>query len=219
MVEDPIQSASSGARSNSPVPSFHSSTELPSRSAVKAPQILSMNDPRLVSKQLSQSIKILVFRNLKNSLYDIPTQPVHHSSSSSISSVPVIQAHSTKVEKLPTRHDWVIKTFPQPTQCMQCATYMIGVFRQGITCQTCHYNAHYLCTKFVPGVCPLPEMDKQKRVGLNSVNIQSGTGTAYESIVSLPKPKVRIGWHIQRLFDNKLRNIIHKIHPYFSMIS
>ena len=61
---------------------------------------------------------------------------------------------------------------------------------QGITCQTCNYNAHYRCTKFVPGVCPLPDMDKQKRIGLNSVNIQAGTGTAYESVVSLPKPKV-----------------------------
>ena len=54
MIEDPTQSASSGARSNSPVPSFHSSTELPSRSA-KAPQILSMNDPRLVSNLNCQS--------------------------------------------------------------------------------------------------------------------------------------------------------------------
>ena len=54
----------------------------------------------------------------------------------------------------------------------QCATYMTGVYRQGIHCQTCGYNSHYRCTKFVPGVCPLPVDDLKKRIGINSVNIQ-----------------------------------------------
>ena len=129
---------------NSPAPSLsHSSIEL---NKTRTPQILSINDP---------------------SLYDIPashapSHQLHHSSSSSISSTPHLATpgKQQQLEKLPTRHDWVIKTFTQPTQCMQCATYMTGVFRQGITCQSCHYNAHYRCTKFVPGVCPLPEMDK-----------------------------------------------------------
>ena len=49
---------------------------------------------------------------------------------------------------------------------------MTGVYRQGIHCERCGYKSHYKCTKFVPGVCPLPVDDLKKRIGTNSVNIQ-----------------------------------------------
>ena len=52
----------------------------------------------------------------------------------------------------PAQHDWLLKTFPEPTQCMQCATYLTGVYRQGIFCQKCGYSSHYKCSKNVPGM-------------------------------------------------------------------
>lgn len=53
---------------------------------------------------------------------------------------------------------------------------------------------------------------QQKRVGLNSVNIQAGTGTAYEAIVSLPKPKgVKHGWSRHFGYLTGTRFMIHPL--------
>ena len=53
---------------------------------------------------------------------------------------------------------------------------------------------------------------QQKRVGLNSVNIQAGTGTAYEAIVSLPKPKgVKHGWSRHFGYLTGARFMIHPL--------
>ena len=150
-----IEERASSGRSGSPAPSLSHSNEARSTYICSKPQILSMNDP---------------------SLYDIPTNSSILSSSSSMSSksqLPHVDSRPKEIQRsAPAQHDWLLKTFPEPTQCMSCATYLTGIYRQGIFCQKCGYSCHYKCSKNVPGVCPLPVEDLKKRTGAHTVNLQ-----------------------------------------------
>ena len=87
------------------------------------------------------------------------------------------------------------KTFNQPFQCLQCGTYMLGLYRQGISCEKCKFPCHYHCAKEVPKVCPLPTEDMTRKIGLNTLDIHRATGTAYQGLLCIPKPQgVKRGW-------------------------
>ncbi|XP_064143904.1 serine/threonine-protein kinase MRCK gamma isoform X7 [Loxodonta africana] len=87
------------------------------------------------------------------------------------------------------------RTFPSPTKCLHCTSLMLGLGRQGLGCDACSYFCHSMCAPQAP-LCPVPPDLLRTALG---VHPETGTGTAYEGFLSVPRPSgVRRGW--QRVF-------------------
>ncbi|XP_067222633.1 serine/threonine-protein kinase MRCK alpha isoform X8 [Chanodichthys erythropterus] len=92
----------------------------------------------------------------------------------------------------PKAHQFVVKTFNTATKCNQCTSLMVGIIRQGCTCEVCNFSCHVTCADKAPAVCPIP-LDQTK--GPLGIDPQKGIGTAYEGHVKVPKPLgVKKGW-------------------------
>ncbi|XP_049637106.1 serine/threonine-protein kinase MRCK gamma [Suncus etruscus] len=95
----------------------------------------------------------------------------------------------------PGAHSLRARSFPAPTKCLRCTSLMLGLARQGLGCDTCGYFCHWACASQAP---PCPVAPDLLRTGLG-VHPETGTGTAYEGFLSVPRPSgVRRGW--QRVF-------------------
>uniref|UniRef100_A0A669C1E6 Serine/threonine-protein kinase MRCK alpha n=1 Tax=Oreochromis niloticus TaxID=8128 RepID=A0A669C1E6_ORENI len=89
-------------------------------------------------------------------------------------------------------HQFVVKTFNTPTKCNQCTSLMVGLIRQGCTCEVCNFSCHVTCADKAPAVCPVPQDQTKGPLGIDP---QRGIGTAYEGHVRVPKPTgVKKGW-------------------------
>lgn len=92
----------------------------------------------------------------------------------------------------PKAHQFVVKTFNTPTKCNQCTSLMVGLIRQGCTCEVCGFSCHVTCADKAPSVCPIPPEQTKGPLGIDP---QKGIGTAYEGHVRVPKPAgVKKGW-------------------------
>uniref|UniRef100_A0A672JSM8 Serine/threonine-protein kinase MRCK alpha n=1 Tax=Salarias fasciatus TaxID=181472 RepID=A0A672JSM8_SALFA len=92
----------------------------------------------------------------------------------------------------PLPHQFVVKSFNTPTKCNQCTSLMVGLIRQGCTCEVCNFSCHVTCADKAPAVCPVPQDQTKGPLGIDP---QRGIGTAYEGHVRVPKPTgVKKGW-------------------------
>ncbi|XP_063775021.1 serine/threonine-protein kinase MRCK alpha isoform X3 [Pseudophryne corroboree] len=92
----------------------------------------------------------------------------------------------------PKAHQFVVKSFSTPTKCNQCTSLMVGLIRQGCTCEVCGFSCHVTCADKAPSVCPIPPEQTKGPLGIDP---QKGIGTAYEGHVRVPKPAgVKKGW-------------------------
>ncbi|XP_076129094.1 serine/threonine-protein kinase MRCK alpha isoform X3 [Alosa pseudoharengus] len=92
----------------------------------------------------------------------------------------------------PKAHQFVVKSFTVPTKCNQCTSLMVGLIRQGCTCEVCNFSCHVACADKAPSVCPVPPDQTKGPLGIDP---QRGIGTAYEGHVRVPKPTgVKKGW-------------------------
>ncbi|XP_077179864.1 serine/threonine-protein kinase MRCK beta isoform X3 [Paroedura picta] len=92
----------------------------------------------------------------------------------------------------PKAHQLSIKSFSSPTQCSHCTSLMVGLIRQGYSCDVCSFACHVSCKDSVPQVCPVPPEQAKRPLG---VDVQRGIGTAYKGYVKVPKPTgVKKGW-------------------------
>ncbi|XP_053755500.1 serine/threonine-protein kinase MRCK gamma isoform X5 [Panthera pardus] len=95
----------------------------------------------------------------------------------------------------PGSHSLRPRSFPSPTKCLRCTSLMLGLGRQGLGCDACGYFCHSACAPQAPP-CPVPPDLLRTALG---VHPETGTGTAYEGFLSVPRPSgVRRGW--QRVF-------------------
>ncbi|XP_039100769.1 serine/threonine-protein kinase MRCK gamma isoform X2 [Hyaena hyaena] len=95
----------------------------------------------------------------------------------------------------PGSHSLRPRSFPSPTKCLRCTSLMLGLGRQGLGCDVCGYFCHSACAPQAPP-CPVPPDLLCTALG---VHPETGTGTAYEGFLSVPRPSgVRRGW--QRVF-------------------
>ncbi|XP_074861359.1 serine/threonine-protein kinase MRCK gamma isoform X2 [Carettochelys insculpta] len=95
----------------------------------------------------------------------------------------------------PKSHSFKVRIFTTPTKCSRCTALMVGLQRQGYACEVCNYVCHVSCAGGT-GICPTPPEQLRKTMGVNPV---TGTGTAFEGYLSVPKPAgVKKGW--QRAF-------------------
>nr|XP_039327303.1 serine/threonine-protein kinase MRCK gamma isoform X2 [Saimiri boliviensis boliviensis] len=107
-------------------------------------------------------------------------------------------ANTAPTEGLPAKpgsHTLRSRSFPSPTKCLHCTSLMLGLGRQGLGCDACGYFCHTTCAPQAPP-CPVPPDLLRTALG---VHPETGTGTAYEGFLSVPRPSgVRRGW--QRVF-------------------
>ncbi|XP_063002367.1 serine/threonine-protein kinase MRCK gamma [Elgaria multicarinata webbii] len=95
----------------------------------------------------------------------------------------------------PKSHNFKMQNFSTPTKCMHCTSLLVGLVRQGLACEACNFVCHVSCAGSAT-ICPMPSEQLQKTLGVNPT---SGTGTAFEGFLSVPKPSgVKKGW--QRAF-------------------
>ncbi|XP_058165363.1 serine/threonine-protein kinase MRCK alpha isoform X3 [Dasypus novemcinctus] len=89
-------------------------------------------------------------------------------------------------------HQFFVKSFSAPTKCHQCTSLMVGLIRQGCSCEVCGFSCHITCVNKAPTTCPVPPEQTKGPLGLDP---QKGVGTAYEGHVRIPKPAgVKKGW-------------------------
>lgn len=89
-------------------------------------------------------------------------------------------------------HQFFVKTFTTPTKCHQCTSVMVGLIRQGCSCEVCGFSCHITCVNKAPTTCPVPPEQTKGPLGIDP---QKGIGTAYEGHVRIPKPAgVKKGW-------------------------
>lgn len=50
-------------------------------------------------------------------------------------------------------HTFALHTYTRPTVCQLCKKLLRGLFKQGVQCKDCHYNAHKKCVENVPKDC------------------------------------------------------------------
>ncbi|XP_059368449.1 serine/threonine-protein kinase MRCK alpha-like isoform X4 [Carassius carassius] len=92
----------------------------------------------------------------------------------------------------PKAHQFIVKTFTVPTKCAQCTSLMVGLIRQGCTCEVCNFSCHVTCADKAPSVCPVTPDQTKGKLGIDT---QRGIGTAYEGHLRIPKPTgVKKGW-------------------------
>ncbi|XP_058176608.1 serine/threonine-protein kinase D3 [Anopheles ziemanni] len=60
-------------------------------------------------------------------------------------------SNSSQSIKIP--HSFSIHTYTRPTVCHHCKKLLRGLFKQGVQCRDCHYNAHKKCIEKVPKDC------------------------------------------------------------------
>uniref|UniRef100_A0A4X1SDK5 Phorbol-ester/DAG-type domain-containing protein n=1 Tax=Sus scrofa TaxID=9823 RepID=A0A4X1SDK5_PIG len=89
-------------------------------------------------------------------------------------------------------HRFFLTSFTAPTKCHQCTSLMVGLIRQGCTCDACGFSCHTTCVEKAPRACPVPF--HQKKVAF-CLDAQKGMGTAYEGHVWIPKKAgMKKGW-------------------------
>ncbi|XP_055464962.1 serine/threonine-protein kinase MRCK alpha isoform X2 [Psammomys obesus] len=89
-------------------------------------------------------------------------------------------------------HQFFVKSFNAPTKCHQCTSLMVGLIRQGCSCEVCGFSCHITCVNKAPTACPVPPEQTKGPLGIDP---QKGVGTAYEGHVRIPKPAgVKKGW-------------------------
>ncbi|KAB0352161.1 hypothetical protein FD754_017018 [Muntiacus muntjak] len=95
----------------------------------------------------------------------------------------------------PTKHKahrFFLTSFTAPTKCHQCTSLMVGLIRQGYTCDACGFSCHTACVEKAPRACPVPFHQKE---GAFCLDPQKGLGTAYEGHVWIPKKAgMKKGW-------------------------
>ncbi|KAI4468769.1 protein kinase c mu [Holotrichia oblita] len=50
-------------------------------------------------------------------------------------------------------HTFVLHTYTRPTVCQYCKKLLKGIFKQGLQCKDCNYNAHKKCIEKIPKDC------------------------------------------------------------------
>nr|XP_009860020.1 serine/threonine-protein kinase MRCK alpha isoform X1 [Ciona intestinalis]XP_026692048.1 serine/threonine-protein kinase MRCK alpha isoform X1 [Ciona intestinalis] len=128
-------------------------------------------------------------RSLGSSEVALPTKRYQDPDKDECSS---LSTHISEASHKPNAHRFVVKTFSSPMKCNHCSSLMVGLIRQGTTCDVCSFSCHVACAQKAPAVCPIPPDQAKRPTGIDP---HRGIGTAYEGYVKIPKPMgVRKGW-------------------------
>ncbi|RVE49778.1 hypothetical protein evm_005508 [Chilo suppressalis] len=74
-------------------------------------------------------------------------------------------------------HTFEVHSYTRPTVCRHCKKLLRGLFKQGLQCRDCHYNAHRKCLPFVPKDCNGEIRDIQGEYPDSSTGSEVSEGT------------------------------------------
>jgi len=93
-------------------------------------------------------------------------------------------------------HTFVLHTYTKPTKCSFCNKVLVGVFKQGVQCKDCRYNAHKKCSERVPRDCtgevPCGSTDGIVSEGSSEVDDHNGEDSDDEGKVQSNSPEGEI---------------------------
>uniref|UniRef100_A0A8C1LBV3 non-specific serine/threonine protein kinase n=1 Tax=Cyprinus carpio TaxID=7962 RepID=A0A8C1LBV3_CYPCA len=175
------------------VKASHMATECKLEESEKKKQDLQAEIQRLKqeteSLRMSKGVKHQDSQNSFLAFLNAPTSALDHNSFTCLFCSYTLR---NKGSMRPKAHQFVVKTFNTPTKCNQCTSLMVGLIRQGCTCEVCNFSCHVTCADKAPAVCPIPPDQTKGPLGIDP---QKGIGTAYEGHVKVPKPLgVKKGW-------------------------
>ncbi|XP_023333340.1 serine/threonine-protein kinase D3 isoform X2 [Eurytemora carolleeae] len=80
--------------------------------------------------------------------------------------------------RLKIPHTFVLHTYTKPTKCHFCNKILVGVFKQGVQCKDCRFNAHKRCSEKVPRDCTgeVPDGSVDGAVSEGSVELEERFG-------------------------------------------
>ncbi|XP_061167122.1 serine/threonine-protein kinase MRCK alpha-like isoform X2 [Saccostrea echinata] len=111
----------------------------------------------------------------------------------------------------PKTHQFLMKTFSLPYKCNHCTSLMVGIQRQGATCNECGYSCHIHCMEKAPMVCPVPPDQTKRPMG---IDVYKGIGTAYEGYVKVPRlGGIKKGWTRQFVVVCDFKLFLYDINP------
>ncbi|XP_037046923.1 serine/threonine-protein kinase D3 isoform X2 [Bradysia coprophila] len=143
------------------------------RCAVKVPNNCSRNDPTRRFSTLQPprspsggSSSSLISEDQSNSgsgsSLQVPPS-TRHSRSPSLTS-----RGNSATGRCKIPHTFAIHSYTRPTVCQLCKKLLRGLFKQGVQCKDCHYNAHKKCVDKVPKDCT-----GENEIGSNDTNDSS----------------------------------------------
>lgn len=74
-------------------------------------------------------------------------------SSSSSPQCQPYHASSSHTGRISIPHRFFLHSYTRPTVCQFCKKLLKGLFKQGVQCRDCQYNAHKKCVEKVPKDC------------------------------------------------------------------
>ncbi|CAB3249579.1 unnamed protein product [Arctia plantaginis] len=77
-------------------------------------------------------------------------------------------------------HTFEVHSYTRPTVCRYCKKLLRGLFKQGMQCRDCHYNAHRKCIPLIPKDCGAEIRDP------HSEYQDSSTGSELSESVRMP---------------------------------
>ncbi|KAJ8309235.1 hypothetical protein KUTeg_014109 [Tegillarca granosa] len=108
-------------------------------------------------------------------------------------------------------HHFVMKTFSTPYKCNHCTSLMVGVQRQGATCDECGFSCHVHCIEKAVSTCPVPPDQTKRPMG---IDVYKGIGTAYEGYVRVPRQGgIKKGWTRQFVVVCDFKLFLYDILP------
>uniref|UniRef100_H2Z2Y1 non-specific serine/threonine protein kinase n=1 Tax=Ciona savignyi TaxID=51511 RepID=H2Z2Y1_CIOSA len=119
-------------------------------------------------------------RSYSSSEVAVPSTKRYHEEKVFAEEATVQTSHAIEAAHKPNAHRFVVKTFSSPVKCNHCSSLMVGLIRQGTTCDVCSFSCHVSCAQKAPAVCPIPP-DQAKR--LAGIDPHRGIGTVYEGYV------------------------------------
>lgn len=75
---------------------------------------------------------------------------------------------ASSMERFKIPHTFTVHSYTRPTVCQYCKKLLRGLFKQGVQCKDCQYNAHKKCIDKVPKDCT-----GEKELNLSELNDSS----------------------------------------------
>ncbi|XP_078315965.1 serine/threonine-protein kinase MRCK alpha-like isoform X3 [Crassostrea virginica] len=140
-----------------------------------------------------------------------PTEQVYDQPWGASKFAPINISPSQSLPAQPKTHQFIMKTFSLPYKCNHCTSLMVGIQRQGATCNDCGYSCHIHCMEKAPMVCPVPPDQTKRPMG---IDVYKGIGTAYEGYVKVPRMGgIKKGWTRQFVVVCDFKLFLYDISP------
>ncbi|KAI2644760.1 Diacylglycerol kinase alpha [Labeo rohita] len=87
-----------------------------------------------------------------------------------LNNIPLLVLLGLKVAEKDGQHVWRLKNFSRPTYCFVCQSMMLGLRKQGLSCNFCKYTVHSSCANKNRTPCVRTFVKSKAEIGIFPVN-------------------------------------------------